>query len=664
MWSFLVAQMSKYPESVFFDVERSISYAQIIDQVQIYAESLLSRLPKKSKCCILCDNEINTAIAILSCWNADMIAIPLSKNYGEKHCESIISLVQPDIVITDVNEGRAGLFTYNLTAETFHGKQTGTIIESELGDCAAILCTSGTTGVPKGAIITSKGLKNNVLAIIDYFQINCSDTILLARPLYHCAVLTGEFLVSIFKGLNIGFFNEKYNPSNLIDYSISSNVTVLCGTPTLFHHISLLAQRTQQKLPIKVIALSGECLTKDIAMQIRRTFLEAEIYHVYGLTEASPRVSYLPPGLFDSIPESVGVPLNNVKIRIINAESGNRQPVNTPGLVIVKSPSIMKGYYRNEEGTKQAVRNSWLNTSDIGVQDEYGNLFILSRADDMIIKAGMNIYPKEIEVAISTLPAIADVIAYGVPSKVGQEIAINVVLENGYEGTSVKELLKDINMILPAYQMPSHVHIVKELEHNSSGKRIKPILSPRLSNTYEYERKQLISIDIYEDCIRKLSQLAKPSVTIQNNFYYDDSENHLYSGGETLRIRQVEDKLTLEHKHGKKYSSGTRICKETVMLVGKLPKVIILGNIETKLVGSLLTQRTDFIINGLKISLDKSLYLGEIDYEIEIESDDCVEIPIYLSSIIEIAKKPSPGKYNRFVSCLKANNTVLNVSGC
>lgn len=352
----------------------------------------------------------------------------------------------------------------------FCGQFENSGVESILSNVALIMCTSGTTGKPKGAMITKEGLKQNVKAIASYFSINDSDTILIARPLYHCAVLTGEFLVSLFRGSSILLFDSIYNPINIISHSIEQKVTTFCGTPTLLNHIAQLVKRSNKKVSIKKITISGECLNASIAKNIRNAFPEAEIYNVYGLTEASPRVSYLPCNEFDSCQGSVGIPINGVKIKIVDIKTGSDLPSNSHGVVMVLSPSLMKGYYRNDYLTTKVIKDKWLNTHDIGYKDDNGYLYILSRMDDMIIKAGMNIYPKEIENIIGSLPEILDCVVYGEHGILGEIIIIDIVMCDKYEKCDVKTIMSKFKEVLPPYLMPSRVNIVKSIPKNASGK--------------------------------------------------------------------------------------------------------------------------------------------------------------------------------------------------
>lgn len=475
MWAFINDCISQNEASILFDKDNKISYSELLKIVEKIGDIMKKLLPSKSKCAILCDKGLNTAIAILSCWYADLVPIPMSKNYGENHCKNIIELTNPDIIIYDKNIPISFSGTrFNIITNEIINNQIVTKVEDILHDIAVIMCTSGTTGIPKGAMITKQGLIKNVENIAAYFDIKKDDTIMIARPLYHCAVLTGEFLVSLYKGLNIGFFDESYNPVSLINFINENNITVLCGTPTLFNHISMCLKRTDYKNNIKTIAVSGECLSKKIAENIRSAFPNVYIYNIYGLTEAAPRVSYLSPEYFDEYPESVGIPLNDTFIKIVDMENREKELQNNMhGKIMIKSPSIMKGYYNDEVLTKSVLIDGWLYTGDIGYKNANGFLYIVSRADDMIIKAGMNISPKEIEDIINEIDIIDGSIVYGIFDENGQNIAIDLVLNNKSDNISIKELMKLFADVLPSYQIPTSINIVDKIERNASGKIIR-----------------------------------------------------------------------------------------------------------------------------------------------------------------------------------------------
>ncbi len=472
MWEFILQQLNNNPNSIIFDSDRIFTYNEFKNIIASHGENLKKHLPFGAKCAVLCKSGLNCAISILACWYANIIPIPMSMNYGEHHCRNILDFTTPDMLITD-DEMYPDFNKYNLLSCDFSLCNKQNIYkDNDLEDVAAIMCTSGTTGIPKGTLITIKGLHENIIKISKYFDINTNDKIMIARPLYHCAVFTGEFLVSIFKGVNIGFFDGKYDPNNILQFAIKEDITVLCGTPTLFNHISGFVKRAKLIHKIKKIALSGECLNRKTAEIIRGSFPYSDIYNVYGLTEASPRVSFLSPELFDNFSESVGLPLDGIEI-IISDSGNNELPAYSKGMIMIKTPCIMKGYYKNKAATDKSIINGWLNTGDYGYKDENGYLYILSRVDDMIIKGGMNIYPKEIENQVISIEVIKECMAYGIKTDIGQEIAIDIVLNTEEKTVSKRDLVGLISDTLPSYQMPTKINIVNSLKRNASGKLVR-----------------------------------------------------------------------------------------------------------------------------------------------------------------------------------------------
>ena len=362
LYEYIKRRMLENPDQLVSDGIKTLTYSEILER----AEELGTQLTEE-KYGLLCDTDFDTAISLFACFYARKTAVPLSKKYGDKHISRIIEKVQIAHLITSSGVVRI----------------SDTMPEPEdLTDVALIMCTSGTTGNPKGAMITEKNLVTNLYDIEKYFQINNKDHILIARPLYHCAVLTGELLISLIKGLQISFFSEGFIPQRILSVAKDKKITVLCGTPTLFYHLAALNSKSKNPLDLRVIVVSGECMTQKAAESIRRAFSNSKIYNVYGLTEASPRACYLPPEEFDLTPLSVGVPLASLKAKIEDNE------------LLLKGGSIMKGYYNDPDATAKAIRNGWLYTGDIAERDESGRVYIKCRRDNMIIRSGMNIYPQ------------------------------------------------------------------------------------------------------------------------------------------------------------------------------------------------------------------------------------------------------------------------------
>ena len=436
LYTYLRERAREHPNRIVRDETRSMTFSKLFEEAEEIGRTLSGRLYG-----ILCRSDLDTALLLLACLSAGKTAVPLSPRYGRAHVEKIRRAAGLSCILTE-----QGPLTVGIPSPE----------EETLEGIRLILYTSGTTGVPKGAMLADDGLLVNLLAVEGYFDIR--GQIRIARPLYHCAVLMGEFFLSLVKGVDIVFDGGDFQPLRLLDAIEEDGTTVLCGTPTLFYLLCGAARRRGRVLPLHSAAVSGECMTPSVAVRMREAMPETAIYHVYGLTEAGPRVSYLPPELFDKAPGSVGTPLPCWEYTIEDGE------------LFLLGESRMKGYYRCPDETRRALCGGWLHTGDIADTDADGRLYIRSRRDDLIIRAGINVYPQEIENALREEDGIVDVMAYGKRDEVvGQRIHLEAVAP----GRTSRELWELCRKTLSPYQYPDDFEIVDRLPRNASGKLLR-----------------------------------------------------------------------------------------------------------------------------------------------------------------------------------------------
>lgn len=452
LWKHLKNKMLLNMQQEVCENNVSMTYEELI----VFAEEFAKRL-KGIKCCaILCQSEMAASMALLSCFAAKVTALPLSQRYGELHCNKILDEIEPDAVITDQD----GEFQIVYIKDS-------TYVEPDVHP-ALIMCTSGTTGVPKGAILSETNVMTNVSDIAEYFNIDSSDSLLISRPLYHCAVLTGEFLTALVKGTKIRFYSGTFNPAVVLKMLKDYDITAFCGTPTLLSMMARFKRKSDADV-LKHICISGECMSMETGLSIAEAFPDAEIYHIYGLTEACPRVAYLPPNKFKKNADCVGVPLHSVSLKIISADGG-LVGKNEIGILWVKGDNVMGGYYKNPQKTNEVLKDGWLCTGDLALFTDEGFLKIKGRNDDLIIKAGMNIYPQEIESALKLDYRVKDVFVRGyTDDKLGVQIELNITGDFA-DVSEVKDLCRTN---LSAYQVPTRINLLDDIPKNGSGKIIR-----------------------------------------------------------------------------------------------------------------------------------------------------------------------------------------------
>lgn len=449
LWEYIKEKMMEHPNQTVCENDASMTYEEIC----IYAESRAKTL--RFPCyAILCHSEMATAMSLLACIAAGKTAIPLPTRYGVEYYSKLLQTADPPGLITD-QFGK--LETYLYSEEDF---------KSDLEETAVILFTSGSTGVPKGVMLSETNLISNIDSIESYFPIGNDDTILIARPLYHSSVLTGEFLLSLCSGAKIVFSSEPFQPLNILTLMKKHQVTVFGSTPTLMATFARFV-RNREDIPIRLLSVSGECMTDGMARSIRKGFPNAQVYCGYGLSEASPRVAYLPQNMFDICPAVTGVPVCGVNIRIVDPSGNVITDPDRIGEVLVSGPNIMQGYFNDQERTKKVLENDWLHTGDLAYWDQAGFLCVKGRKDDMIIRAGMNVYPVEIENIVSKDPRVRDVLVYGFQRNDTQEIGMKI----SGDFNSVQEVIDLCHSVLPQFQIPFKIELIKDTEVLSGGKK-------------------------------------------------------------------------------------------------------------------------------------------------------------------------------------------------
>lgn len=415
LWNYLKSKMQKYGNRIAF-ADSGLTYKDLLG----FSECL----PSRSQFA-LCEGETRElqAITILKCLAEGNIAVPVTKEYGEKNYGYIRNVID-------------------------------NAMDVPLKDLAFLMFTSGTTGYPKGVMLTHENIISNLQYIGTYFDLSGVRNICIARPLVHIAVLTGEILYALCCGLTIHFYEERFMPQRLLSFFRQRKIDVFCATPTLYQ---ALARATKNEtFPIKVGVLSGEVLTSKASETLITAFPQTMFYNVYGLTEHSPRVSALLPKDFGRKSGSVGRPIGDVRLKIADGE------------LCVKSASVMKGYYLDEIKTREKIKDGWLFTGDSAHFDEEGYLYIDGRKDGMLIKAGINVYPEEIENEVKDIDGITDCLVFGLNTEIGTMICMK------YTGDlEPKELRKQLNGRLNPNIMPSRIEKVEELARTASGKKLR-----------------------------------------------------------------------------------------------------------------------------------------------------------------------------------------------
>ena len=346
-------------------------------------------------------------------------------------------------------------------------------------DPCQLMYTSGTTGKPKGVILTHRNIMWNLFNTISGREDQPGEKALIVGPLFHAAALNNHFTIQIALG-GTSILMRKFEPESLLRTIEKEKATVMSGAPALYN--ILLQHPDAHKYDVGSITkctAGADKLPMDIKKKLLVFFPNVKgVYDVYGCTEASPCITIL--NAKDSLRKdmSVGKALPFLQAHVVD-ENGRPLPPGEVGELLCKGPNVMQGYHRDPDGTESAIKNGWLHTGDMARVDAEGFFYIVDRSKDIVISGGENIYPREIESVLITHPAIADVAVIGVPDrKWGESVKAFVVLE---QGTAVdeQEIIEFCKQYLAGYKKPKEVVFIPSLPKNPLGKVLKRVLRER-----------------------------------------------------------------------------------------------------------------------------------------------------------------------------------------
>ncbi|MBZ5739475.1 acyl-CoA synthetase [Nocardioides mangrovi] len=338
-----------------------------------------------------------------------------------------------------------------------------------LDDLFMIQYTSGTSGRPKGVMLTHANVVWNVYNLLVDIDLASAEVALVTAPLFHTAALNQVLFPTVLKG-GTALLEARFDPVRAVDLIESERVTLLFGVTSMYLALAAAPRFGQADLSSLRLALSGGAPIPESLLQ---TWLDRGLMIIqgYGLTEASPGTTML--RAEDGVRKlgTAGTACFFTDVRVVQGD--DPVPPGVPGEVLVSGPNVSPGYWRDETATERAFSGEWLRTGDVATLDDEGYVRIVDRVKDMYISGGENVYPAEVERAIYALPEVAECAVVGVPDPTWGEVGRAFVVVREGAVLDADAVLAHLDGRLARYKLPRSVVFLPGLPHNASGKLLK-----------------------------------------------------------------------------------------------------------------------------------------------------------------------------------------------
>jgi long-chain acyl-CoA synthetase len=503
-----VAQQLPHKEAYVYEGERC-TYGELNAAVSKFASGLHNiGIQKGDHIALLIGNSPYFVIGVYGALRVGATVIPINPIYtpdeigyilnnGDVKAVIALDLLVPLFVKM---EERLPQVEHLIICETPQGKEQGITLTEKMksftdvlmigdaryegpsladDDTAVILYTSGTTGRPKGAMLTHKNLYSNAQDSANYLKINEDDRVIATLPMFHVFCLTVALNAPLMNGGTV-LIVPKFSPAKIFKLVREEKATIFAGVPTMYNFLYQYEQGSPDDFRTLRLCISGGASMPVALLKNFEQKFKVIVSEGYGLSEASPVTCFNPLDR-PRKPGSIGRSIMNVENKVVN-EFGEEVPVGEVGELIVRGPNVMKGYYKMPEETAHSIRDGWLYTGDLAKMDEEGYFYIVDRKKDMIIVGGYNVYPREVEEVLYGHPDIVEAAVVGVPDpNFGEAVKCFVVSKN--PNVTEEQIIEYCREHLAKYKVPSSIEFLEELPKNTTGKILRRALKAQLTSS-------------------------------------------------------------------------------------------------------------------------------------------------------------------------------------
>ncbi len=473
----------------------TISYGDVLHASSRIANMLAaSGVQPGDRVAVQVEKSAGMLMLYLACVRAGAVFLPLNNAYTLAELDYFLGDAEPAMIVCDpARSDGISRMARGAVVHTLDTQGKGSLMDAARNhaheftdiacgpdDLAAILYTSGTTGRSKGAMLSHDNLASNALTLVEAWRFTASDVLLHALPIFHTHGLFVATNVVLLSGSAM-IFLPKFDADEVL--RLLPQATAMMGVPTFYVRLAGHPGLTKEATAHMRLFVSGSA---PLLAETHRAFSERTghaILERYGMTETNMNTSNPYEG--DRIAGTVGQPLPGVAARVTDPETGVLLGTEEIGMIEVKGPNVFKGYWRNPEKTAAEFRaDGFFTTGDLGKIDERGYVHILGRGKDLIITGGYNVYPKEVESELDSMPGVVESAVIGVPHKDFGEAVTAVVVRAKNAPLDETSIVAALEHRLARFKQPKRVIIVDDLPRNTMGKVQKNVLREQYKALY------------------------------------------------------------------------------------------------------------------------------------------------------------------------------------
>lgn len=473
--------------------ENSYTYDELNRYVNRLSHGLLAKgIKKGDKVALMMKNSDQFIITFYAILKAGGVAVPINfrlavpeVDYILKDSDSVmvlfddeyLELIQQSTEDNTLIKNKVSVGTNKLDGQIFINElitsdETNPQVELTDTDDCEILYTSGTTGLPKGALFDHQRIFFVGVNMMALMTVNTNDVLLHTAPLFHSAELNLFMVPGIFLG-STHVVHKDFHPVETFKAIEEHKISIFFGVPTMYNFLLQVPNRNEYDLSsVKRCGYGAAPMSVSLIKKSMELFGHQQFYNLAGLTEGGPGgVALTPEYHLDKI-GAAGIAIPHTEARVVD-ENGNNVEVGKIGEFLIRGETIMKEYYKKPEETQKAVRDGWLYTGDLATIDEDGYITLVDRKKDMIIAGGENVYSTEVENVIYSHPQILEVAVIGIPDEVWGETVAAIIVPKKGEELNHDELAEFCRQSLGGYKVPRVFYEIDQLPRNASGKVLK-----------------------------------------------------------------------------------------------------------------------------------------------------------------------------------------------